>query len=434
MRSDTTLRPPKPPRGLILGTGEDVPRGQSLRARLLVLEVGPRDVSWDKLTQAQEDAAAGLLAGAMAGYVQWLAPKYGTERARLDARVLQLRQAAVGSASHRKTPMMIANLGVGIERFLEFACRSGAIGAPEAQELWEQAWAALGEAGEAQAQYLVSAEPMARFLDLLRAALASGEAHLADPEGKHPPSPESWGWRSRLIGVGEDVDKRWEPQGKRIGWLDGDDVYLEPEAAFAAAQRLGQASGDPLAVGLRTLEQRLHDRGLLATVDAAKGRGRLRVRVRGLEGKRRPVLHLLASSISPEVDPPDPPDPRPTPPSSAMVGVGPENGSGSAPSEQRAGPTKGTHPAISELDSEPMGPVGSMGPVVGGRTGQENRKSAGPPKCRTCGSSDWWSRADGGLVCAVCHPKPASPEMPAKAELSSDCPPGHEAEPEDADH
>src|SRR6185436_13476176 len=35
MRADATLRPPKPPRGIILSTGEDVPRGQSLRARLL---------------------------------------------------------------------------------------------------------------------------------------------------------------------------------------------------------------------------------------------------------------------------------------------------------------------------------------------------------------------------------------------------------------
>ena len=41
MRADGSLRPAKPPRGLILSTGEDVPRGQSLRARLLVLEVSP---------------------------------------------------------------------------------------------------------------------------------------------------------------------------------------------------------------------------------------------------------------------------------------------------------------------------------------------------------------------------------------------------------
>ena len=31
MRQDSTLRPAKPPRGLLLSTGEDVPRGHSLR-------------------------------------------------------------------------------------------------------------------------------------------------------------------------------------------------------------------------------------------------------------------------------------------------------------------------------------------------------------------------------------------------------------------
>jgi hypothetical protein len=36
MRTDSTLRPSKSPRGLLLSTGEDTPRGQSLRARLLI--------------------------------------------------------------------------------------------------------------------------------------------------------------------------------------------------------------------------------------------------------------------------------------------------------------------------------------------------------------------------------------------------------------
>ena len=39
MRADSSLRPPKPPRGLILATGEDVPRGHSITARLCVVDV-----------------------------------------------------------------------------------------------------------------------------------------------------------------------------------------------------------------------------------------------------------------------------------------------------------------------------------------------------------------------------------------------------------
>ena len=69
MRGDTTLRPVKRPRGLIVSTGEDTPRGQSLRARLFVLELGPGDLDFELLSQAQADAAAGLYAQAMAGFL-----------------------------------------------------------------------------------------------------------------------------------------------------------------------------------------------------------------------------------------------------------------------------------------------------------------------------------------------------------------------------
>src|SRR5207244_1102173 len=64
------------PRGLILGTGEDVPRGHSLRARLMVLEFEDGTVDELRLTKAQDDAADGLYAKAMAGFVSWLAARY----------------------------------------------------------------------------------------------------------------------------------------------------------------------------------------------------------------------------------------------------------------------------------------------------------------------------------------------------------------------
>src|SRR5262249_38047330 len=60
LRSDGSHRPTKPPRGLILSTGEDVPRGQSTRARMVVLELSPGDLNWDALTQAQQDGEDGL--------------------------------------------------------------------------------------------------------------------------------------------------------------------------------------------------------------------------------------------------------------------------------------------------------------------------------------------------------------------------------------
>ena len=67
MRPDGSLRPIKPPRGLILSTGEDIPIGESIRARMLIVEIGRGDVDTGILSKLQETAAAGMLARALAG-------------------------------------------------------------------------------------------------------------------------------------------------------------------------------------------------------------------------------------------------------------------------------------------------------------------------------------------------------------------------------
>ncbi len=368
MRADTTLRPPKPPRGLLLGTGEDVPRGHSLRSRLLVIEVGPTDVDWRLLGSLQEQAARGTLAAAMAGYLRWLAPTYDGEAGRVHERFQHLRDAAASSASHRRTPEAIANLAIGIERFLQFAEQVRAIDPEERIRLWERAWQALGDLSEAQSEHLLAAEPTAQFLDLLQAALASGEAHLAAPSGEAPADAVSWGWRLRTFGNGESEAGRWEPQGKRIGWLDGRDLYLEPEASFAACQRLGQTIDEPLTINQRTLEKRLRERDLLASVE--KGRQRLRVRVRGLEGKRRHVLHLLTSSLFPETPAPPPEGPQDPMSSPHGNGVGPESGSAFSLPNGQPTPQNGHRKADFEFNGDGVGPVGPGGAGFGGEEGE----------------------------------------------------------------
>ena len=352
MRHDTTQRQPKPPRGLILGTGEDIPRGQSLRARLLVIEIGPTDIDWTRLGDLKRQAAQGTLATAMAGYIRWLAADREGDAARVQARFEALREVAVTANAHRRTPDIVANLAVGFERFLQFAAHVGAIDAEQHRALWDRGWRALLELGEAQEGHVQSAEPARRFLELLQAALASGDAHVAAPSGEPPESACSWGWRQRTFGNGEYESNRWEPQGHRIGWLNEPNLYLEPEASFAVCQRLGQTIGEPLVISQKTLEKRLHERGLLASVE--KGRGRLRVRVRGLEGLRRPVLHLLAASLFPE------PDPAP-----AVEDVGPVRGAASEGAAALGGPENRHQNGDFELGNQGMGPPGPEGAGFG---------------------------------------------------------------------
>jgi hypothetical protein len=306
MRADTSLKTPKPPRGLTISTGEDVPRGESLGARLFIVEVSPGDMDWQRLGQYQAEAAADLYAQATAAYVQWLAPRYEEVRQVLKADVALLRQLAYQHGQHRRTAGIVADLILGVRHFLAFAYDVGVITHEERQALERRCWKAFEVASAVQAKHQRATEPTRRFLELLAAAMASGRAHIAAVDGGAPLTPGAWGWRERAVGTGDSQRHEWQPQGRRVGWLSGEHLYLEPEAAYAEVQLLAREQGNALAVTAQVLKKRLHQRKLLVSIDEA--RETLTVR-RTLEGIQRSVLFLcakiIASSTYYEPDNPD---------------------------------------------------------------------------------------------------------------------------------
>ena len=137
---------------------------------------GPGAMDWSVLTLCQCDAAEGLYAQAMAGYLRWLATKYKEIQAELKTKISELREQAYLSGQHRRTSDIVANLAVGFHYFLTFAQESGAIDQNQAEELWRRCWSALGEAALAQGEHQADSEPVGRFLELLAAALSSGRS------------------------------------------------------------------------------------------------------------------------------------------------------------------------------------------------------------------------------------------------------------------
>ncbi|HEX8916275.1 MAG TPA: hypothetical protein VF796_28250 [Humisphaera sp.] len=293
MRADGGLRPSKPPRGLILATGEDVPKGQSLRARMLIVDVAPGDVRTDRLTAAQIDGRAGQYAATMSGFLRWLARQVATLPDRLRQEVAELRDLAARSTTHRRTPDVVANLSVGIKYFLAFAESVDAITADGREAIWSRAWAAFGRVAARQAAYQVGSDPVTRFIDLLQAAVACGNAHLADRHGDAPTPPSAWGWRRHEGGAGADW---WSPEGTMVGWVDASGiVYLEPNASYAVAQRMAGYGGDGLGVTAQTLWKRLGEAGYLVREGDRDG---WKVR-RQLQDAKRSVLQLRVGLFSP---------------------------------------------------------------------------------------------------------------------------------------
>jgi hypothetical protein len=356
MRADGSLRPHKPPRGLILSTGEDTPRGQSLRARLLVIEISPGDLGPQPpdpnptLTACQKDAAEGLNAKALAGFVNWLAPRYEDVRNRLRADVAKLRDQARGTGQHARTPGIVADLALGLHYLLDYAEAAGAISGAERADLWRRGWAALSEAAGAQATHLDAAEPAGLFMRLLSAALAGGYAHVADEHGNEPRDPQRWGWRPEEYNTGDGTGTRYKQQGVCVGWLAGGELYLEPEASFAAVQRFARDQNDSFAIAAHTLRRRLNEKGLLATTD--KARGKLTVR-KTLQGERRDVLHVVWPSApsAPEPDPADEAGPESW--SDSWAGNGQANGE--AAHKAGVADTAGQSSASSGLEAGRLG-------------------------------------------------------------------------------
>jgi len=371
LRPDATLRPGKPPRGLVLSTGEDTPRGQSLRARLLVLEVSPGDFGPappdpnPTLSACQRDAAAGLYAAALAGFLRWLAPRLDRLRAGLPDELAELRDRARADGQHARTPAIVGNLALGLRYFLDFAMCAGAVIQGERADLLERGWAGLTEAAAAQGAQIAAGEPAEVFLRLLAAAVASGAAHLADEDGNEPCDPQRWGWRPEETITRDGTATRFKPHGARVGWLVDGEVFLEPDAAFAVAQRFAREQNDSFPITPQTLRRRLKEKGFLATTDTA--RGKLTVR-RTLQGGRREVLNVFWAGN------PSAPETGPTGPIGPDGDAGPENGP-----ETWAGPWAGNGQGNGKPAHEPA-PVGTSGhsPEPGGpELGRKGRSATG---------------------------------------------------------
>ena len=302
MNADGSLRPTRPPRGLILSTGEDVPRGHSVRARALIVEVEPNSVNVERLSLAQTHARAGLYARSTYGFVRYLATRYDEIEERIRDSVERERERALEAeaAAHARLPDIVGQMMVGAEMFLQFAQTIGAVSSGEAVTLLDRARIAIGSLATRQSGVQRDAEPVAVYLELLRAALVSGRAHIAAPDGRVPDTPGAWGWRCSTSSASEE----WRPQGDRIGYVEDDDLYLVPQAAYKAAQSVG-GEGSGLAISAQTLNKRLSERGYLCSTD--RSRDTLTVR-RVLDSARREVLHLRAHTLSPSADSPDQPD------------------------------------------------------------------------------------------------------------------------------
>jgi hypothetical protein len=288
----------------MISSGEDVFQGHSLQARVLILDFPQDGMQWDKLSACQRDATAGLYTQAMAAYLQWLAPRYEAIQRELPAKICELRDEFSHGGQHRRTPEAIANLLVGLSYFLEFAQEVGALTAAECKDCRDLARVVLEDVAHAQMGHHEDDKPAQRFLALLRGALTFGKAHIADIGGHAPRScPAAFGWRASEKGVPPGdrdpaVAMGWTPLGDLIGWVEGDNLYLEPESTYRMVQIMARDQQQALPISRRMLQKSLHEIGMLKSTDRGKSRDTYTIRKTSGGVQHRPVLHLWSHSMT----------------------------------------------------------------------------------------------------------------------------------------
>lgn len=241
LRSDLSDRTSYLPRGLVMATGEDLPKGQSILARLFAVEVIPTDV--DKVRLSAGQAEAERYAHAMAGYLLWLADQWDHLAEYLPQTWRELRDKAMAEAGHLRIPAAVSALYIGLDLALAYAVEVGALNEVEAADLRKAGWEALIELGQAQKDLVHDEDSAEGFLAVLRDLLAQGKVYLAPREGEQ--------------------DTSHEDGAEMLGWYDENWAYLLPEAAYNRVASFCRRAGGVFPLGKKALYKSLRDAKVL---------------------------------------------------------------------------------------------------------------------------------------------------------------------------
>ncbi len=210
-RSDGTAGTCYWPRGMILMTAEDLPRGSSLLARMIVLDLDDGDVDLDVLTEIQE--SGDLLSRAMSTFLQWAARHRHLLPETMPAYRSLLRRELEesGVQCHARTPDNVTSLACGNTAFWLFSRKQGRFAnSLDSGAILESQPGSVGTENEVE-----------RFVQYMRTALSTDRARLDGING------------CASVGSG----------GTRIGWVDDEHVYLDDNAAYGCAHAVARAQG-----------------------------------------------------------------------------------------------------------------------------------------------------------------------------------------------
>ncbi len=290
LNADLRSRPERPCRALVAITGEDIPRGESIQARLVIIRCGRGDVDAKKLAVRQ--GRSGLLPYAMRAYVEWILSRLEQLRIEVPKKYAEVRDGFYG-AGHPRAASAMAHFLLGAYYFAEFAKDIGVMTPHDAAVHVELTRAALLMNAKEQVHATEQSNPGARFMDVLRSLYARRTIAL-QPVGKalHPHN---------------------EAGAVEVGWKDGNLAKFEVNVILATVNQELVAMGERQPLQPYGLWKRLAAERCIVPVGddvTPKFQGEKNgTRVRVIQVP----LHLLEPSPSPGSPPPSGPMSSPDP-------------------------------------------------------------------------------------------------------------------------
>ena len=243
----------RPPRGLGLLTGEDLPgTNESALSRFFIVEVGAGDVpAGDKLTAVQRLGETGVFCQAMRGYVEWLAGQGDALPDTLRAMFTEYRVEAMKRGGLRdRLYETVAHLRIGIEMLARYAVTISALTTEDAEKLRAASLACFYSLATAQTADIAEEAPSTMFIEALRDLLSNNTCSL------------------HAIGAAPGAFIAYESD---IGFRDTTTAYVNPGQSYAAVQDYFKRQGRTFPISKGTLFKRMADEGVCQSFPGKSG-------------------------------------------------------------------------------------------------------------------------------------------------------------------
>jgi len=283
------------PRCGIVSTGEDVPAGQSLRARMLIVQLAPGEIDQAGLTTVQQTRSE-LIVFTLA-YIRWI-QQYGKERL-LDI-IAQHKETERNSATgHQRTASIAGDLSASLEILGLFLNEYGIPFLDEgSQKRTQSVWQSyINDLLNKQDDEQEEESHHTRYISAIKQLFEDGTFYacsLDNTAQEEPPmNYEALGWRMR------GMDIVHANHGQAIGYYDEkhDAILMRATRTFQAVQKTLAKSDEPIPITQTTLQKRLRDHNLLAYVDETRNRITL---TKTIGGSRGDYVALQFSKVFPE--------------------------------------------------------------------------------------------------------------------------------------